>query len=274
MPMKTQNEKAELFRSLHRGPEILVLPNAWDCASARIFHLAGFPAIATTSAGIAFSLGYTDGERIPQDLMLATVARICAAVPLPVTADLESGYGDVAKTTSGLIAAGAVGLNLEDMNHESGALVPVAAQIERIAMVRRIATGLGVKVVINARTDVFLAQIGEPSTRFERACERLQAYIAAGADCVFLPGLADENVIRRVIETLKFPLNVLAGANSPTIPRLRELGVARVSVGSGIMRASLGVTRRIAQELKASGTYTALLEGAMPFAEANALFEK
>jgi 2-methylisocitrate lyase-like PEP mutase family enzyme len=274
MPMKTQNEKAELFRSLHRGPEILVLPNAWDCASARIFQVTRFPAIATTSAGIAFSLGYTDGERIPQDLMLATVARICAAVPLPVTADLESGYGDVAKTTAGLIAAGAVGLNLEDMNHESGALVPVAAQIERIAMVRRIATGLGVKVVINARTDVFLAQIGEPSTRFERACERLQAYIAAGADCVFLPGLADENVIRRVIETLKFPLNVLAGANSPTIPRLRELGVARVSVGSGIMRASLGVTRRIAQELKASGTYTALLEGAMPFAEANALFEK
>ena len=274
MPMKTQNEKAELFRSLHRGPEILVLPNAWDCASARIFQLAGFPAIATTSAGIAFSLGYTDGERIPQDLMLATVARICAAVPLPVTADLESGYGDVAKTTAGLIAAGAVGLNLEDMEHQSGALVPVAAQIERIAMVRRIATGLGVKVVINARTDVFLAQIGEANTRFERACERLQAYIAAGADCVFLPGLADENIIRRVVQILKFPLNILAGANSPSIPRLRELGVARVSVGSGIMRASLGVTRRIAQELKASGTYTALLEGAMPFAEANALFNE
>jgi len=274
VPVKTKNEKAELFRSLHRGPEILVLPNAWDCASARVFQLAGFPAIATTSAGIAFSLGYTDGERIPQDLMLATVARICAAVPLPVTADLESGYGDVAKTTAGLIAAGAVGLNFEDMDHESGALVPVAAQIERIAMIRRIAVGLGVSVVINARTDVFLAQIGEPATRFERACERLQAYIGAGADCVFLPGLADENVIRRVVETLKFPLNILAGANLPTLPRLHELGVARVSVGSGIMRASLGLTRRIAQELKTSGTYAALLEGTMPFAEANSLFEK
>jgi 2-methylisocitrate lyase-like PEP mutase family enzyme len=274
VPVKTKNEKAELFRSLHRGPEILVLPNAWDCASARVFQLAGFPAIATTSAGIAFSLGYTDGERIPQDLMLATVARICAAVPLPVTADLESGYGDVAKTTAGLIGAGAVGLNFEDMDHASGALVPVAAQIERIAMIRRIAVGLGVNIVINARTDVFLAQIGEPATRFERACERLQAYIAAGADCVFLPGLADENVIRRVVETLKFPLNILAGANLPTIPRLHELGVARVSVGSGIMRASLGLTRRIAQELKTSGTYAALLEGTMPFAEANSLFEK
>ncbi len=158
VPMKTQNEKAELFRSLHHGPEILVLPNAWDCSSARIFEQAGFPAIATTSAGIAFSLGYTDGERIPQDLMLTTVARICAAVPIPMTADLESGYGDVAKTTAGLIAAGAVGLNFEDMDHESCALVPIAAQTEKIAMIRRIAAGLGVNVVINARTDVFLAQ--------------------------------------------------------------------------------------------------------------------
>jgi 2-methylisocitrate lyase-like PEP mutase family enzyme len=272
--MKTQNEKAELFRTLHHGPEILVLPNAWDCASARIFERAGFPAIATTSAGIAFSLGYTDGECIPPDLMLTTVARICAAVPLPVSADLESGYGDVTKTTAGLVAAGAVGLNFEDVDHELRALVPILAQVEKIAMIRRIATGLGVNVVINARTDVFLAEIGEPSTRFERACERLQAYIGAGADCVFLPGLSDENTIRRVVETLKFPLNILAGGNLPTIPRLHELGVARVSVGSGIMRATLGLTRRIAQELKQSGTYTAMLAGTMPFAEANALFEK
>src|SRR5271156_4433154 len=135
--MKTQNEKAEFFRSLHRGPDILVLPNAWDCASARIFEQTGFPAIATTSAGIAFALGYSDGERIPQDLMLATVARICAAVPLAVTADLESGYGDAAKTTTGLIAAGAVGLNIEDVDHDSQGLVPVRAQVEKIAMIRR-----------------------------------------------------------------------------------------------------------------------------------------
>jgi 2-methylisocitrate lyase-like PEP mutase family enzyme len=272
--MKTQNEKAEFFRSLHGGPEILVLPNAWDCASARIFEQAGFPSIATTSAGIAFSLGYFDGERIPQDLMLATVGQITDSVQLPVSADLEAGYGDVAKTTAGLIAAGAVGLNLEDMDHDSQSLAPISMQIEKIAMVRRVAAGLGVNVVINARSDVFLAEIGEPATRFDRACERLQAYIGAGADCVFLPGVADENIIRRVVETLKFPLNILTGANLPPIPRLSELGVARVSVGSGIMRATLGLTIRIAQELKQKGTYTALLEGAMPFAEANALFEK
>ncbi len=272
--MKSQNEKAEFFRSLHRGPEILVLPNAWDCASARIFEQTGFPAIATTSAGVAFSLGYSDGEHIPQDLMLATVGQISDCVQLPVTADLEAGYGDVAKTTAGLIAAGAVGLNLEDMDHESHALAPIPAQIEKIATIRRVAVGLGVNVVINARTDVYLAQIGEPATRFESSCERLQAYIGAGADCVFLPGVADENIIRRVVDTLKFPLNILVGADLPTIPRLRELGVARVSVGSGIMRATLGLTRRIAQELKQSGIYDALLEGTMPFAEANSLFEK
>jgi len=272
--MKTQNEKAEFFRSLHHGPEILVLPNAWDCASARVFELIGFPAIATTSAGIAFSLGYSDGERIPQDQMLAAVRRISGCVDIPVTADLESGYGDVAKTTAGLIAAGAVGLNLEDMEHESCTLAPIPAQLERITMVRRIGAGLGVNVVINARTDVFLAQIGDAESRFERACERLQAYIGAGADCVFLPGVADENNIRRAVETLKVPLNILAGANLPAIPRLRQLGVARVSVGSGIMRATLGLTRRIAQELKQSGAYASLLEGTMPFAEANALFDK
>ena len=272
--MKTQSEKAELFRSLHRGKEILVLPNAWDCSSARVFELAGFPAIATTSAGVAFSLGYSDGERIAQDLMLAAVRRISGCVEIPVTADLEAGYGDVAKTTAGLIAAGAVGLNFEDMEHESGTLAPIPAQVEKIAMVRRIAAGLGVNVVINARTDVFLAEIGDAESRFERACERLQAYIGAGADCVFLPGVSDENVIRRAVETLKFPLNILAGANSPAIPRLRQLGVARVSIGSGIMRATLGLTRRIAQELKQSGTYTALVDGAMPFAEANALFDR
>jgi 2-methylisocitrate lyase-like PEP mutase family enzyme len=272
--MKTQSEKAEFFRTLHRGPEILVLPNAWDCSSARVFELAGFPAIATTSAGIAFSLGYSDGERIPQDLMLAAVRRISGCVAIPVTADLESGYGDVAKTTAGLIAAGAVGLNLEDMQQESGTLTPIPTQLEKIAMVRRIAAGLGVNVVINARTDVFLAEIGDAETRFERACERLQAYSGAGADCVFLPGVSDENIIRGAVESLKCPLNILAGANSPATPRLRQLGVARVSVGSGIMRATLGLTRRIAQELKQSGTYTALVDGAMPFAEANALFEK
>jgi 2-methylisocitrate lyase-like PEP mutase family enzyme len=273
--MSNQNEKAELFRRLHHGPQILVLPNAWDCASARIFEEAGFPAIATTSAGVAFSLGYPDGELIPQDEMLAAVKRIASRVRVPVTADLESGYHDVEKTTAALIDSGAVGLNLEDMEHaESKVLTETGKQIEKITAVRRVADGMGVKVVINARTDVYLAQIGDAATRCDRACERLRAYIDAGADCVFLPGLIDERTIRGVVETLKFPVNILATANAPSIPRLEDLGVARVSVGSGVMRATMGLTRRIADELKHDGTYSRMLEGAIPYADANRLFKK
>ncbi|MFZ3217252.1 MAG: isocitrate lyase/phosphoenolpyruvate mutase family protein [Candidatus Acidiferrales bacterium] len=272
--MSTQNEKAELLRKLHHGPKILVLPNAWDCASARLFERAGFAAIATTSAGVAFSQGYADGERIPREQMIAVVQRISGCVQIPVTADLESGYGDAAKTTAELIAAGAVGLNLEDMDHAAGKLVDIAAHAAKVATVRRVSDELGVKVVINARTDVYLAQVGEPATRFARACERLQAYRAAGADCVFLPGVADEDIIRRAVETLKFPLNILAGAGTPPIARLQELGVARVSTGAAIMRATMGLTRRIAHELRQAGTYGAMLEGAVPFAEASKYFEK
>jgi 2-methylisocitrate lyase-like PEP mutase family enzyme len=272
--MSAQKEKADLFRRLHHGPEILVLPNAWDCASARIFEDAAFPAIASTSAGVAFSLGYPDGEFIPQDQMLAVVRRIATCVKVPVTADLESGYRDIAKTTAALIDSGAVGLNLEDMEHvESKVLTETGRQIEKITAVRRVADGMGVKVVINARTDVYLAQIGDPATRFDRACERLRAYIDAGADCVFLPGLTDEHIIRRVVEALKFPVNILASANAPSIARLKNLGVARVSVGSGVMRATMGLTRNIAAELKREGTYTRMLEGAISYADANRLFE-
>jgi 2-methylisocitrate lyase-like PEP mutase family enzyme len=272
--MPTQSEKADLFRRLHHGPEILILPNAWDCASARIFEEAGFPAMATTSAGIAFSCGYPDGEKIPQGLMLATVKRIAGCVRVPVTADLESGYGDLATTTSALIDSGAVGLNLEDLSHSLSALEPIGKQAEKIDTVRRVANQFGVRAVINARTDVYLAQIGEPASRFDHACERLRAYIDAGADCLFPPGLTDEATIGRFVETLKFPLNILAVPGSPTIPRLHALGVARVSVGSGIMRATIGLARRIAVELKQNGGLDKMFDGTVSFIDANRLFQK
>ncbi|MGA7852363.1 MAG: isocitrate lyase/phosphoenolpyruvate mutase family protein [Candidatus Acidiferrales bacterium] len=273
--MSTQSEKAELLRRLHHGPEILVLPNAWDCASARIFEEAGFHAIATSSAGVAFSLGYPDEERISQDEMLAVVKRVAGRVRVPVTADLESGYHDIASTTAALIDSGAVGLNLEDMEHadNSKGLAELGRQIEKIATVRGVSDGMGVKVVINARTDVYLAQVGDSATRFDRACERLRAYIDAGADCAFLPGLTDEHTIRRIVETLKCPVNILATANAPSVARLENLGVARVSVGSGIMRATMGLTRRIAEELKHEGTYSRMLDGPISYADANRLFE-
>src|SRR5271165_2036644 len=175
--------KADKLRALHHGPEILVLPNAWDCASARIFEELGFPAIATTSAGVSFSLGYPDCQRIPGKEMLAAVARIARCVDLPVTADLEGGYGDISETAAALLESGAVGLNLEDiLGQGPESLASIDEQTTRIAAVRK--TG----VVVNARTDLYLLQIGDASTRFDQACERLKAYRDAGADCLFIPG--------------------------------------------------------------------------------------
>lgn len=273
--MINQGEKAESLRKLHHGSEILVLPNAWDCASARIFEEAGFPAIATTSAGVAFSLGFPDGQRISREEMLASVRRIASCVKVPVTADLEGGYEDISKTATGLIVSGAVGLNIED-SERTGArrLIEIGKQIQKIKIVRRVGEESGVRIVINARTDQYLEEIGEPATRFKRTCERLRAYIDAGADCVFAPGVTDEETIGRLVQALKFPINILVGAGAPSIPRLQELGIKRVSVGSGIMRTAMGATRRAARELKASGTYTAMLDGAIPYTDANELFER
>ena len=273
--MTDQAAKAEKLRQLHHGPKILVLPNAWDAASARIFEDAGFPAIATTSAGVAFSLGYPDGQLIPPAEMLAAVKKIASSVKVPVTADLEAGYVDAAKTATAAIEAGAVGLNIEDFDHAgNGALFPIAQQAEKIRTIRRVADNSGARLVINARTDQYLAEIGEPTTRFAHACERLHAYIAAGADCVFVPGVTDEATIARLVAELKFPLNILAQAPSPPVPRLQTLGVARVSVGAGITRAAMGLTQRAARELRDHGTYSAMLEGAMSWTEANKLFQK
>jgi 2-methylisocitrate lyase-like PEP mutase family enzyme len=263
--------RAIRLRELHHGSEPLVLPNAWDVASARIFEQAGFPAIATTSAGIAFSLGYPDGQRIPAEEMLGAVARIVSAASVPVTADLESGYGDAAATAKAAIAAGAAGLNLEDS--ENGTLVELRRQTDRIRAVRETGERSGVHLVLNARTDVFLFAAGDPETRVDRAVERLRAYAEAGADSVFAPGVSDEDSIARLARAVDCPLNILAVAGAPPVKRLKELGVRRISIGSGAMRATMGLTRRIAEELLRSGTYSSFTESALSYADANALFQ-
>ena len=271
--MKGQADKATKLRALHHGPEMLVLPNAWDCASARVFEDAGFTAIATTSAGVAFSLGYPDGEYIRPEQMLMAVKRIADCVNVPVTADLEAGYDDPAVTTAAVVEAGAVGLNIEDLDGGSpGELVELDAQVRKILTIRRVGEELGVALVINARTDVYLAQIGEPAARFGLALERLHAYIEAGADCVFVPGISDEALIREFVEALRFPLNILIGPGMPALNRLQEIGVARVSTGSGIARATIGLTRRIAREIKETGSLASVFDGAISYADANRLF--
>ncbi len=273
MNIQEQKAKADAFRTLHRGPKILILANVWDVASARVIEEAGFPAIATTSAGVAFTLGYPDGQKISREEMLARVARIARAVKVPVTADVEAGYGDrpedAAETARGVIEAGAVGMNLEDGTETpERPLVDFSLQVEKIRAVREAALKSGVLLVLNARADVYLSEVGAPETRYDETLQRLLAYRDAGADCVFAPGVRDDETIARLVRDVQCPLNILAGPGSPLIPQLEKLGVARVSLGSGPMRATLGLLRRMAEELKSSGTYSAI-EGAPSHGDVN-----
>jgi 2-methylisocitrate lyase-like PEP mutase family enzyme len=267
-------EKAERLRALHRGPRILVLPNAWDAATARVFEAEGFPAIATTSAGIAAALGYPDGGVAPTHEMIEAIARVARAVRVPVTADVEHAYatapGDVADIVLRVIAAGAVGINIEDCVPGGHELEPIPLQTEKIAAIARAAGKAGVRVVINARTDVYLRAMGPPESRFAVAIDRGKAFLAAGADCVFVPGVTNRDTIAELVQGIGGPVNVLAGKGTPAIPELEALGVARVSVGSGPMRAALTLVRTIAHELKTEGTF-GFIEHSITWDEVNEL---
>jgi 2-methylisocitrate lyase-like PEP mutase family enzyme len=246
---------------MHDRSKILVLPNAWDVASAKIFEAAGFGAVATTSSGVANSLGYPDGQAVSRDEMLDVIARIARALSIPVSADIEGGYAtdsDALKASiRAVIDAGAVGINLEDGMHDgSHQLYPVEEAVARIKAARATADSAGVPIVINARTDVFLHAIGEKSTRFDHAVSRANAYLAAGADCAFVPGPSDAELIGRLAASIKGPINVMVLPGMPSAPELEKLGVARVSMGGGPARAALTTVRRIAEELLSSGTYS------------------
>jgi 2-methylisocitrate lyase-like PEP mutase family enzyme len=274
MTTNALREKAERLRALHAGPRILVLCNAWDAASARIVEEAGFPALATTSAGIANSLGYADGERISREEMAQAVARITRAVSIPVTADMEAGYGPTpeaaAETARAAIAAGAVGMNLEDALEERN-FIDIALQSDRVRAARQAGEQIGVPLVINARTDVYLARLGSPDEQFAEAVRRANAYREAGADCLFLPGIADAAVIARLVREINGPINILAGPSAPAVGELERMGVRRVSMGSGPMRATMALTQRIARELAESGTYASFTRDTISYVEANRL---
>ncbi len=257
----TQRQKAETFRTLHDRSKILVLPNAWDAASAKIFEAAGFPAIATTSSGVANSLGYPDGEAVPREEMLAAIARIARVLLVPLSADIESGYATdvepLKATIRAVIEAGAVGINLEDsMKGGANELFPVEAAVARIRAVRNTATAAGVPIVINARTDVFLHAIGDKSARLEQSVSRGNAYLAAGADCIFVPGPSGGEIIKNLAAAIKGPINVMALPGMPSTAELEKLGVARVSMGGGPARAALTTVRGVAEELLNKGTYS------------------
>ena len=266
--------KAATLRRLHTAEPLLVLPNAWDAGSARIFVEAGFPALATTSAGIAFSLGYPDGEKISRAEMLAAVARITQRVSVPVTADMEAGFGRapdaVAETARGVLAAGAVGMNLEDSIEER--LLDFDLAVDRVRAAREAAEAARVPLVLNARTDAFQPGTLPPDRQFAEAVRRGNAFREAGADSVFVPFVQDRDTIERLVREIAAPVNILGGPNAPTLKELEALGVRRVTFGSAPMRATLGLVRRMAREWKERGTYGTLEAYGIPFAELQQLF--
>lgn len=259
MPATSQAEKAEALRALHHADRLLVLPNIWDPIGARVLEASGYPAVATASAALSASLGFRDGERVKRSTLLQALARIAGSVGVPVTADIERGYGDsipeLRTTIEGVIAAGVVGINLED-GLGDGRLRPVDAQCERLAAVREVANAAGVQLVINARTDAFVSnQFGSAEDRIEESATRATAYTAAGADCIYPIGPGDADTVRALRARIQGPLNILGSPRAAPLAELQALGVQRVSFGPNVFRACLKTFLDIVRELHHLGDY-------------------
>jgi 2-methylisocitrate lyase-like PEP mutase family enzyme len=274
----TQKERAEDFRRLHAGERALVLVNAWDAASARLLEEAGQPAIATTSAGMAWSLGHPDGERMGAQDLIAACRRICRVVRAPVSVDIERGFGstpvEVSAVVRALLDIGVVGINIEDgVTPGTGHLTPPDILAERIAALRALVRESDGALFINARIDTYFAAGIDPASRYEETVRRARIYVRAGADGIFVPGLTNLAEINQLARTVARPLNIYAGHDGvPPIPALEQAGVRRVSLGCGPLQAALALTRRIAKEAREQGTYAAMTADMIPGDEANDLF--
>ncbi len=266
--MTSTADRTRLFHALHQ-PGPLALPNAWDVASALVSEAAGAKAVATTSAGVAWTLGAPDGNRVDRDRVIDLVARIARAVSVPVTADIESGFGEdaqaVGATAKAITEAGASGVNIED--GIGGALRDAEEQKERLAAAREAAPDL----YINARIDVYLRGIGEPEGRLRHTLDRAAAYLEAGASGIFVPGVTDLEIVTELAKGIAAPLNVLVGPGAPAVDELAKAGVARMSLGSAVAEAAYAVARRAAEELLTQGTYVSV-ENGIEYGELNALF--
>jgi 2-methylisocitrate lyase-like PEP mutase family enzyme len=258
--------RAQAFRRLHEPGPLLLLPNAWDAASARLTEAAGALAIATTSAGVAWAHGYPDGDALPPASLAAAVAEMARVLTVPLSVDVEGGYSAlpraVGDTVAAVAAAGAVGINIED-----GA-GPPDLLCAKIAAVRE---AVGGALFVNVRCDVYLRRLAPPENAVRETLDRARRYQAAGADGLFVPGLCDAAAIRAIAAGTPLPLNVMVVPELPPPDALRELGVRRVSAGSGIAQAAYGLVRRAAAQLLAGG-YDALLEPALGYGEVNGLF--
>jgi 2-methylisocitrate lyase-like PEP mutase family enzyme len=273
--LKSQKEKAEDFRALHRKGHILILPNVWDVASARVFENGGFPAVATSSAGMMVSLGYPDGEIIDRSEFVEAIRRIAKVLSVPLSVDVVAGFGEkpdqVVATVREVIKAGAVGMNIEDFLHVEKRLFTVEKQVEKLNALKKLSRSMNIPFVINARTDALRYAEGDESARLNEAIRRAVAYRDAGADCVYPMGLTDPVSISTFVKALNFPTNVMVRKGLPSVVDLERLGVARVSFGPSASYAVMGLLKRISKEVLEKGTYDTLFEGAISYDELNSL---
>ncbi|WP_426700264.1 isocitrate lyase/PEP mutase family protein [Rhodanobacter sp. Col0626] len=264
------SQHAATFRQMHGGPEPLRLPNAWDAGSARLFESLGAPAIATTSAGVAWAMGYADGGRMPVEVAIAAAANMARVLRVPLSVDMENGYSDdasaVGETIRRLLDAGVAGINIED---GTDAPAKLAAKIEAI---RAAAEKSGLDIFVNVRTDVFLAGLVEGPKRVGETLSRSAMYRAAGADGLFVPGLCDPSEIAAVVEGAGMPVNVMAWPGLASAAELGRLGVRRLSAGSGISQMLWGQAEKLAKDFLATSDSGSMSEGSMPYSQLQALF--
>jgi 2-methylisocitrate lyase-like PEP mutase family enzyme len=271
--------KAERLRALHHTGRVLVFPNIWDPGGARMMEHLGYPAVATASASVAYALGYDDGQQITLDAMLDVVGRIAKAVQVPVTADMEWGYAvepdDVAANMRRVLEAGVVGVNLEDSVHEGEELFSVEFQCERLRAVRAMADEADIPLFVNARTDLFFPRVpGTLDEKVDAAIERAKAYLAAGADCFYPIVLGDLDALKRIYAAIRAPINVLAPTAKASLEELEEAGIARVSLGPALMRATLTAMRDIGVGLQNYGAFDPFTRDVMTGAEIRAYLSK
>jgi 2-methylisocitrate lyase-like PEP mutase family enzyme len=277
MVSSIQKEKAERFLKYHHDKEILVLLNSWNTGSSKLIEACGFKAIATTSMGIAASLGYPDCQVIQLSELIETVTGIVKGVQVPVTVDFEAGYGnnlnEIIDSVKKIIATGIVGINIEDSIDLSPVLIDETEFCERISAIRALSDSLGFHLVINARTDSFYTSTGSPQEKLNESIKRGNKYREAGADCIFVQPVWDKETIRTLVKEINAPINILSNpANAaglpPSVRELQDLGVARLSLGSSLMKAVLALTKKVADELSEKGTYNILLDTLTPLPEA------
>jgi 2-methylisocitrate lyase-like PEP mutase family enzyme len=276
-----QSIRAKEFLSLHEAESILLLPNAWDVLSARIYEQLGFEAIGTTSAGISTTLGYPDGQVMTLQENLSVVKRIIDITDLPISVDIEAGYSTsvdgVVKAAEAALGIGAVGINLEDSTgDETKPFFEITEQVERIKAIRSMADARGVHLVINLRTDVYMLGKDEHTKKFKQTVERANIYKEAGADSIFVPDMGDfnEKIVTEFVNEIDAPLNIIAGPDIPPIPKLEEIGVARVSFGPRPMRALYAFLKNIMSEILVEGTYKNMTEDTLSYSEVNRMLTK